>query len=245
VCGTAPTLTGLNTAGTAVGTDCAAVGISPALESPPLTLSPSPDVVSASPKPAAPSPTPSGVPVGVVASPKPSPPPVQISNQPVCTCAMAGYGSDSCKGALTTYCATKKDPACDTAKSAGTDAAAATTLSQLLQRECFAGQDMTADACSCTTVRFWGTASAGDSSRPLLQGKHVGSSSWEGGAEEGQEGTGMSCGSPAGDRQQRQAVIRHAETPHVKSAQTWCTSHTLLPSFFPAASFWCHYCVYV
>jgi hypothetical protein len=156
VCGDAPALTGLNSAGTAIGTSCSAVGISPALESPPLTLSPSPDVVAAaSPRPATPSPTPSGVPVGVVTSPRPAPPPVQISNQPVCTCAMAGYGSEGCKGAMATYCATKSDPACETYTTAGSDAEAANTLSQLLQKECFAGQNITGDACPCTTVSRW------------------------------------------------------------------------------------------
>jgi hypothetical protein len=101
LCGYLPTGLPANTQGTGVGSECAAAA----------TPSPAP-VPAASPVPV---PSPSVAPAPA-ASPKPAPAPVPapaatpapaitvISSAPICSCALRGFGSQDCTGALTSLC---------------------------------------------------------------------------------------------------------------------------------------------
>lgn len=148
ICGYLPTGLPATTEGTGVGSECAP----PAPPSPPAAA-PSPD-----PKPAAPaantttaptaSPAAPEAPAAVVATPVPAP--TVISSAPICSCALRGFGSQDCTGALANVCRGAEPPAvCAFTSSVMNDTAAATAMGQYLADTCFKGQNMDTSICTC------------------------------------------------------------------------------------------------
>jgi hypothetical protein len=124
LCGYLPNGLGANTQNTGIGTACS----SQPAQTPPPPATPTP----APPSPATAPPSgvvtlPDGSPTPpVVASPnpspvaepeaKPAPAPTVISSAPICSCALRGFGSQDCTGALTNVCRGSNPPAVSTTR---------------------------------------------------------------------------------------------------------------------------------
>lgn len=159
----APATVKVTTAGTKIGTDCSAVASPAANASSPAAANAS-SIAAANTSGAAAAPAASETeapkPVVVSAgSAAPSPPPVPISDAPVCSCALKGFGSDECASALKGVCSGAGAPAVcsagpnDSLVDPSTDEATAEQLGQYLTNACFPGQDKQTDICTCALVR--------------------------------------------------------------------------------------------
>eukprot|EP00879_Flechtneria_rotunda_P005892 GHRR01006198.1.p1 GENE.GHRR01006198.1~~GHRR01006198.1.p1 ORF type:complete len:616 (+),score=203.76 GHRR01006198.1:1123-2970(+) len=152
------------TDGTSIGLDCSSLFASPSPSPVPDATVPSPSPVPTSPSPEPTTPTdgtstptvPPNVtttdgstPVSPAPSPSPSPSPTVISNAPVCSCALKGFGSDDCAAALSNVCSNGSPPTVCASGNPANDANAAKDLGPYLADTCFTGQDMDSSICTC------------------------------------------------------------------------------------------------
>lgn len=160
ICGTAPAgLTGVDSTGTNLGTDCSAVtdATPPANTTTDGTTAgnatagtpPAANATDGAPAPAtanttAATPAPAPAPAAA-----PAPPPTVIANAPICSCALKGFGSDDCATALKNTCAGSNPPdVCKAGDPSGSESAAE-QLGQYLAQACFPGQNMDTSICNC------------------------------------------------------------------------------------------------